>query len=59
MDSEFYTTKELCAVLHIDPSTLRRWRKRKIAPVVYTLGPQRHGYKKTDVDAWLKARRSA
>jgi predicted DNA-binding transcriptional regulator AlpA len=59
MDSEFYTSKELCEVLHITPSTLRRWRKADIAPEAYAIGPQRHGYKKTDVAAWLEARRSA
>lgn len=42
------------------PPTLRRWRCDGRGPAYYKVSPERQGrvmYRKSDLDAWLKARR--
>lgn len=44
------TTAELCAVLHVDPSTVKRWRKRGLPFEPW--GPRLYRYRLSHVLQW-------
>jgi predicted DNA-binding transcriptional regulator AlpA len=55
----WYTTEQLAALVHIDPSTLRRWRTASPpeGPAFVRLSARNVIYSRADVQSWLEARR--
>lgn len=51
-DRDYYTTQELAFRWEITPRTLIGWRKKKIGPPWYQLGPQVIRYPKAGVEAY-------
>ncbi|QXV62909.1 DNA-binding protein [Amycolatopsis sp. TNS106] len=53
------STEEVAALLHVDPSTVRRWRTARPpqGPPFVPLSERVIVYSASDVDAWLRSRR--
>ncbi|EMD23434.1 hypothetical protein C791_7260 [Amycolatopsis azurea DSM 43854] len=53
------STEEVAALLHVDPSTVRRWRTAKPpqGPPFVPLSERVIVYSAADVDTWLRSRR--
>jgi hypothetical protein len=58
-DHRWYTTEELATLLHVDPSSLRRWRTARPpeGPPFVRVSARRVIYNSVDVEAWLTAKR--
>ena len=58
----FYTVKEVCHRLHIARETLRRWERDNWFPKRIRFSRHargRVGFLRSEVDAWIEARRLA
>lgn len=54
---QFFTLRELAALLRVEEATVRYWRNRGTGPDSYKIG--RHvRYTRQDVDRWLRAHRN-
>jgi hypothetical protein len=60
MAEHWYSTEKLAELLGIDPSSLRRWRTARPlqGPPFVRLSARKTIYSATDVDEWLRARRT-
>jgi Helix-turn-helix domain len=58
-EQHWYTTEQLAKLLHIDPSTLRRWRTANPpeGPAFVRVSPRNVIYSHADVRSWLEAKR--
>ncbi|WP_255632624.1 AlpA family transcriptional regulator [Amycolatopsis sp. TNS106] len=59
VDGKWLSTEEVAALLHVDPSTVRRWRTARPpqGPPFVPLSERVIVYSASDVDAWLRSRR--
>lgn len=59
IDGRWYTTDELAELLHVDGSTVRRWRTMKPpqGPAFIQVSDRVIMYSAHDVEAWLRSRR--
>ncbi|OOC04887.1 helix-turn-helix transcriptional regulator [Amycolatopsis azurea] len=59
VDGTWLSTEEVAALLHVDPSTVRRWRTAKPpqGPPFVPLSERVIVYSAADVDTWLRSRR--
>ncbi|MDD7942573.1 helix-turn-helix domain-containing protein [Actinomycetospora lutea] len=57
---EWFSTNELAAFLGVDPSSLRRWRTARPpqGPPWVKVSDRVTVYRRIDVDAWLRSRRT-
>lgn len=57
--SKWYTTEELAELLHVDSSTLRRWRTAEPVqgPAFVRMTSRVTLYNALDVEEWLRSRR--
>jgi len=51
---QFLNSNQVAKALHVDPSTLSRWRTQGIGPRVYWLGVGTPRYREDDVLEWLE-----
>lgn len=60
LESGWYTTEELAALMKVDPSTVRRWRTQKPVqgPPFVRVSERTTLYSVDDVRAWLQSRRT-
>jgi hypothetical protein len=58
-DGYWYSSKELAALLHVDASTIRRWRASRPpqGPAFVQVSKRVYVYNSNDVEAWLASRR--
>jgi DNA-binding transcriptional MerR regulator len=58
-DGYWYSSKELAELLHVDASTIRRWRTSHPpqGPAFARVSNRVYVYNSNDVDAWLASRR--
>lgn len=58
-NDDFLSTNELASLIHVDPSTLRRWRtaKRPAGPPFTRLSPRVVVYNIVDVRRWIALKR--
>jgi hypothetical protein len=58
-DRRWYTTEELATLLHVDPSSLRRWRtcRPPEGPAFVRVSARHVIYSAADVQAWLVSKR--
>jgi hypothetical protein len=59
LDGTWYSTDELAAMLHVDPSSVRRWRTADPpqGPPFVRLSARVTIYSANDIEAWLRSRR--
>lgn len=59
LDGKWYSTEELAAMLHVDPSSVRRWRTADPpqGPPFVQLSARVTIYSADDIEAWLSSRR--
>ena len=59
IDGHWYTTDELAELLHVDSSTVRRWRTMNPpqGPAFVQVSDRVIMYSTHDVEAWLRSRR--
>lgn len=57
-DEKFFTTQEVASLLRVTPRTLERWRAAGEGPPSITMGGLIR-YQRSDLDAWIKANRTA
>jgi hypothetical protein len=59
LDGYWYTSKELADLLHVDASTIRRWRTADPpqGPAFIRVSSRVYVYNSNDVKAWLASRR--
>jgi Helix-turn-helix domain len=59
LDGKWYSTEELAAMLHVDPSSVRRWRTADPpqGPPFVQLSARVTIYSADDIEAWLNSRR--
>lgn len=53
MSEELLTTDEVAAILHLQPSTIRKWRRAGDGPKPTWLGYRTVRYRRSDLDAWI------
>ncbi|MCA1217844.1 helix-turn-helix domain-containing protein [Streptomyces sp. 8L] len=60
MSNAWYSTKDLAALLHVDASTLRRWRtvRPPQGPPFVSVSERVIMYSALDVEEWLRSRRT-
>ncbi|SES40280.1 helix-turn-helix transcriptional regulator [Actinokineospora terrae] len=60
VDGDWYTTEELATLLHVDASTVRRWRTLRpyYGPAFVRVSERVVVYAADDVEAWVRARRT-
>ncbi|MEV8598311.1 helix-turn-helix domain-containing protein [Streptomyces griseoviridis] len=60
IDNAWYSTKHLASRLHVDASTLRRWRTARPpqGPPFVALSDRHVLYSALDVEDWLRTRRT-
>jgi hypothetical protein len=60
IDGRWYTTEELASLLHVDSSTVRRWRTMQppYGPPFVQVSDRVTMYAAQDVETWLRARRT-
>ena len=58
-NQQWYTTEQLAELLHVDPSSLRRWRTASPpqGPAFVRVSVRHVIYSGADVQAWLEAKR--
>jgi len=58
-DGYWYSSKELAELLHVDASTIRRWRTShpRQGPAFVRVSNRVYVYNSNDVEAWLASRR--
>lgn len=58
-DEYWYSSKELAELLHVDASTIRRWRTSHPpqGPAFARVSNRVYVYNSNDVEAWLASRR--
>ena len=59
MERTIYRERDVLAVLGISKATLWRWRRAGGFPAPIQLGPNTVGWRREDVENWLKTRPSA
>ena len=59
MSKEVYTRREAAEYIGLGESTLERWAREGRGPKVTRLSARRVGYRKGELDAWLKAQDEA
>jgi hypothetical protein len=59
LDGSCYTSKDLAELLHVDASTIRRWRTScpPQGPAFIQVSDRVYMYNSNDVEAWLASRR--
>lgn len=59
LDGRWYTSNELAELLHVDASTIRRWRTAQPpqGPAFVQVSDRVYMYNSGDVEAWLASRR--
>ncbi|MEU3624811.1 DNA-binding protein [Amycolatopsis coloradensis] len=59
VDGKWLSTEDVAGLLHVDPSTVRRWRTARPpqGPPFVPLSERLIVYSAADVDAWLRSRR--
>ncbi|PPK61874.1 helix-turn-helix domain-containing protein [Actinokineospora auranticolor] len=59
IDGRWYTTEQLAELLHVDASTVRRWRTLRPfqGPAFVRVSDRVVMYSVHDVEAWLRTRR--
>jgi hypothetical protein len=59
LDGSWYTSKDLAELLHVDASTIRRWRTSRPpqGPAFIQVSDRVYMYNSNDVEAWLASRR--
>jgi hypothetical protein len=59
LDGKWYSTEELAAMLHVDPSSVRRWRTADPpqGPPFVQLSARVTIYSADDIEVWLNSRR--
>ncbi|WP_235926569.1 helix-turn-helix transcriptional regulator [Actinokineospora pegani] len=60
IDGRWYTTEQLARLLHVDASTVRRWRTLEpfYGPAFVRVSDRVVVYAAADVEAWLWSRRT-
>lgn len=60
IDDRWYTTEELASLLHVDGSTIRRWRTMSPTqgPPFVQVSDRVIMYSAYDVETWLRSRRT-
>jgi hypothetical protein len=53
LSEEFWTSKEVAALIRVTPAALRQWRQRGVGPR-WLNAERRILYRKSDVEAWLE-----
>jgi NADH/NAD ratio-sensing transcriptional regulator Rex len=59
LDNSSYSSQQLAELLHVDPSTIRRWRTAHPpqGPAFVRVSNRVYVYNSNDVEAWLASRR--
>jgi hypothetical protein len=59
LDGRWYSSKQLAELLHVDASTIRRWRTSHPpqGPAFVQVSNRVYVYSSNDVEAWLASRR--
>jgi len=52
----FYTEAEVCALLRVDPRTMRNWRKAGTGPPYMRIGNLWLRYEKEALNVWIAER---
>lgn len=55
--AEHVDTREVAGMACVAPGTVEAWRKRRVGPPYYRVGPKKVIYKRTEVLAWIEAGR--
>jgi len=60
VDGRWYTCSELAELLHVDTSTIRRWRTARPpqGPAFVQISHRVYMYNSDDVETWLASRRT-
>lgn len=58
LDGHWYSSAELAELLHVDASTIRRWRTSRPpkGPAFVRISDRVYMYNSNDVEAWLSRR---
>ena len=59
VDDRLLSTADVCARLGVGRSTLIRWREDPDFPRPLQLGPQRIGWRSTEISRWIDGRPTA
>lgn len=60
LDGHWYSSNELAELLHVDASTIRRWRTARPpqGPAFVQISDRVYMYNSDDVESWLASRRT-